>query len=79
MFLPFITADVHIPPRASPPLSEFLTALLFFPVALISQSDPADVTVGVFAPSALLPPFIRFADRISRLETHLAARAVRDV
>ncbi|EAQ6956293.1 citrate transporter, partial [Salmonella enterica] len=60
LFLPFIIVGVTILLWATSLLPEFMTALLFFAVAMIAKIAPPEVIFGGFASSAFWLVFSGF-------------------
>lgn len=60
LFLPFIMVGITILLWATSPLPEFMTALLFFAVAMIAKIAPPEVIFGGFASSAFWLVFSGF-------------------
>ncbi len=77
LFLPFIIVGVTILLWATSLLPEFMTALLFFAVAMIAKIAPPEVIFGGFASSAFWLVFSGFVLGIAIRKTGLADRAAR--
>ncbi|EGJ0340105.1 citrate transporter [Salmonella enterica] len=77
LFLPSIIVGVTILLWATSLLPEFMTALLFFAVAMIAKIAPPEVIFGGFASSAFWLVFSGFVLGIAIRKTGLADRAAR--
>lgn len=77
LFLPSLVVVVTILLWATSLLPEFITALLFFTVAMVAKIAPADVIFGGFASSAFWLVFSGFVLGVAIRKTGLADRAAR--
>jgi anion transporter len=77
LFLPTLVILVTIALWATSALPEYLTALLFFAVAMVAKIAPADVIFSGFASSAFWLVFSGFVLGIAIRKTGLADRAAR--
>ncbi|MEW5561590.1 SLC13 family permease [Enterobacter asburiae] len=77
LFLPSLIVGVTIVLWATSLLPEFITALLFFTVAMAAKIAPPDVIFGGFASSAFWLVFSGFVLGIAIRKTGLADRAAR--
>jgi anion transporter len=77
LFLPTLVILVTIALWATSALPEYLTALLFFAVAMVAKIAPADVIFSGFASSAFWLVFSGFVLGIAIRKTGLADRATR--
>ena len=79
MFLPALILGVTILLWATSLLPEFVTALLFFTVAMVAKIAPPDVLFGGFASSAFWLVFSGFVLGVAIRKTGLADRAARSL
>ncbi|QLR49767.1 SLC13 family permease [Citrobacter sp. RHBSTW-00986] len=77
LFIPSLVVGITILLWATSLLPEFITALLFFAVAMVAKIAPADVIFGGFASSAFWLVFSGFVLGIAIRKTGLADRAAR--
>ncbi|WP_061706461.1 SLC13 family permease [Pseudenterobacter timonensis] len=77
LFLPSLIVGVTIVLWATSLLPEFITALLFFTVAMATKIAPAEVVFGGFASSAFWLVFSGFVLGVAIRKTGLADRAAR--
>ena len=77
LFIPSLVVGITILLWATSLLPEFITALLFFAVAMVAKIAPADVIFGGFASSAFWLGFSGFVLGIAIRKTGLADRAAR--
>ncbi|POP44729.1 citrate transporter [Superficieibacter electus] len=77
LFLPSLVVGVTILLWATSLLPEFITALLFFAVAMIAKIAPPEVIFGGFASSAFWLVFSGFVLGVAIRKTGLADRAAR--
>lgn len=77
LFIPSLVIGITILLWATSLLPEFITALLFFAVAMVAKIAPADVIFGGFASSAFWLVFSGFVLGIAIRKTGLADRAAR--
>ena len=77
LFLPSLIVGVTIVLWATSLLPEFLTALLFFTVAMAARIAPPEVIFGGFASSAFWLVFSGFVLGVAIRKTGLADRAAR--
>lgn len=77
LFLPSVVVGVTILLWATSLLPEFITALLFFAVAMIAKIAPPEVIFGGFASSAFWLVFSGFVLGVAIRKTGLADRAAR--
>nr|WP_318384495.1 SLC13 family permease [uncultured Enterobacter sp.] len=77
LFLPSVIVGVTIVLWATSLLPEFITALLFFTVAMVAKIAPPDVIFGGFASSAFWLVFSGFVLGVAIRKTGLADRAAR--
>ena len=77
LFLPSLVVIVTILLWATSLLPEFITALLFFTVAMVAKIAPPDVIFGGFASSAFWLVFSGFVLGVAIRKTGLADRAAR--
>ena len=77
LFLPSLVVVVTILLWATSLLPEFITALLFFTVAMVAKIAPPDVIFGGFASSAFWLVFSGFVLGVAIRKTGLADRAAR--
>ncbi|SUX76435.1 transporter, divalent anion:Na+ symporter (DASS) family [Citrobacter freundii] len=77
LFIPSLVVGITILLWATSLLPEFITALLFFSVAMVAKIAPADVIFGGFASSAFWLVFSGFVLGIAIRKTGLADRAAR--
>lgn len=77
LFLPSLVVLVTILLWATSLLPEFITALLFFTVAMVAKIAPPDVIFGGFASSAFWLVFSGFVLGVAIRKTGLADRAAR--
>lgn len=77
LFLPSLILGVTIVLWATSLLPEFITALLFFTVAMVAKIAPPDVLFGGFASSAFWLVFSGFVLGVAIRKTGLADRAAR--
>ncbi|WP_336221181.1 SLC13 family permease [Citrobacter amalonaticus] len=77
LFLPSLVVGITILLWATSLLPEFITALLFFTVAMVAKIAPADVIFGGFASSAFWLVFSGFVLGVAIRKTGLADRAAR--
>lgn len=77
LFLPSLVVGVTIVLWATSLLPEFITALLFFSVAMVAKIAPPDVIFGGFASSAFWLVFSGFVLGVAIRKTGLADRAAR--
>ena len=75
LFIPSLVVGITILLWATSLLPEFITALLFFAVAMVAKIAPADVIFGGFASSAFWLVFSGFVLGIAIRKTGLADRA----
>ena len=77
LFIPSMVVGITILLWATSLLPEFITALLFFAVAMVAKIAPPDVIFGGFASSAFWLVFSGFVLGIAIRKTGLADRAAR--
>ena len=77
LFLPSVVVGITILLWATSLLPEFITALLFFAVAMIAKIAPPEVIFGGFASSAFWLVFSGFVLGVAIRKTGLADRAAR--
>lgn len=77
LFIPSLVVGITILLWATSLLPEFITALLFFAVAMVAKIAPPDVIFGGFASSAFWLVFSGFVLGIAIRKTGLADRAAR--
>ncbi|WP_333892178.1 SLC13 family permease, partial [Atlantibacter subterranea] len=77
LFLPSLVIGVTIVLWATSLLPEFITALLFFTVAMVAKIAPADTLFGGFASSAFWLVFSGFVLGVAIRKTGLADRVAR--
>lgn len=77
LFLPSLVIGITILLWATSMLPEFITALLFFTVAMMAKIAPPDVIFGGFASSAFWLVFSGFVLGVAIRKTGLADRAAR--
>lgn len=77
LFIPSLVVGITILLWATSLLPEFITALLFFSVAMVAKIAPPDVIFGGFASSAFWLVFSGFVLGIAIRKTGLADRAAR--
>ncbi|HFZ8996625.1 TPA: SLC13 family permease [Citrobacter freundii] len=77
LFLPSLVVSITILLWATSVIAEFITALLFFTVAMAARIAPADVIFGGFASSAFWLVFSGFVLGVAIRKTGLADRAAR--
>lgn len=77
LFLPSLVVGITIVLWATSLLPEFVTALLFFAVAMMAKIAPPDVIFGGFASSAFWLVFSGFVLGVAIRKTGLADRAAR--
>ncbi|CAD7563217.1 Arsenic efflux pump protein [Citrobacter europaeus] len=77
LFIPSLVVGITILLWATSLLPEFITALLFFAVAMVAKIAPADVIFGGFASSAFWLVFSGFVLGIAIRKTGLADRVAR--
>ncbi|MBJ9614013.1 SLC13 family permease [Citrobacter koseri] len=77
LFIPSLVVGVTILLWATSLLPEFITALLFFTVAMVAKIAPPDVIFGGFASSAFWLVFSGFVLGVAIRKTGLADRAAR--
>lgn len=77
LFIPSLVVGITILLWATSLLPEFITALIFFSVAMVAKIAPPEVIFGGFASSAFWLVFSGFVLGIAIRKTGLADRAAR--